>query len=148
MNVAFIKSKQSYQNIVTWGYKCSLLLINKAQKSMGGLFSGVPPDLRLPFWAWFSSTMWLSWLAYGFSWEKGFWQLLQWTICSGKIQTTIWTLIYILMLMIYDVCRIFLTTASHNQSRHLPWHNHESLVAAFLCFYFYKHCLLKKKKIE
>ena len=43
MNVASIKLKENCQNIVTWGKKCSVLLLNKAQKSMGGLFSGVPP---------------------------------------------------------------------------------------------------------
>ena len=45
MNVASIKSKENCQNIVTWGLKYSLLLLNKAQKSMRGLFSGVPPIL-------------------------------------------------------------------------------------------------------
>ena len=43
MNVASIKSKENCQDIVTWGYKCSLLLLNKGQKSMRGLFSGVLP---------------------------------------------------------------------------------------------------------
>ena len=43
MNVASIKLEEYCQNIVTWGQKCSLLLLNKAQKSMRGLFSGVPP---------------------------------------------------------------------------------------------------------
>ena len=44
MNVASIKLKENCQNIVTWGYKCILLLLNRAQKSMRGLFSGVPPN--------------------------------------------------------------------------------------------------------
>ena len=39
MNVASIKLKENCQNIVT----CSPFLLNKAQKSMRGLFSGVPP---------------------------------------------------------------------------------------------------------
>ena len=43
MNVASIKLKENCQNIVTWGQNMSVLLLNKAQKSMGGLFSGVTP---------------------------------------------------------------------------------------------------------
>ena len=49
MNVAAIKSKENYQNIVTCGLKCSPLLLNKAQKSMRGLFSGVPPYMNCDF---------------------------------------------------------------------------------------------------
>ena len=48
MNIAFRELKEKNQNIVTWGSKCSLFLLNKVRKSMRGLFSVVLPSVNAP----------------------------------------------------------------------------------------------------